>query len=124
MTEELQKLLKEGVVTFEFKKKDGSIRTAKGTLNENYIPKVEVENICLHKKEIDILIKEKYKDLQDYMDANKIELVSISEDNEDYIFKLKKRKVKKNENLIFYYDLEKESFRSFNKENFIRIISE
>ena len=35
----------------------------------------------------------------------------------------KKEKRKVNENLQSYYDLEKESFRSFNKNNFKRIIS-
>ena len=34
MVENLKKSLKEGVVTFQFKKKDGSIRTATGTTNK------------------------------------------------------------------------------------------
>lgn len=36
--EELKKKLHEGVVEFSYRKKDGSIRTAKGTLNDGYIP--------------------------------------------------------------------------------------
>ena len=41
---ELKKSLKKGIVTFQYKKKDGTIRTAKGTTNvsiieDNYIYK-------------------------------------------------------------------------------------
>ena len=36
--EELKKKLHDGVVEFSYRKKDGSIRTARGTLNGGYIP--------------------------------------------------------------------------------------
>jgi hypothetical protein len=36
--EELNKMLHEGIVEFEFIKKDGSVRQAKGTLLAEYLP--------------------------------------------------------------------------------------
>ena len=40
--EELKEKLHTGVVEFSYKKKDGSIRTAKGTLNAKHIPEEHV----------------------------------------------------------------------------------
>ena len=40
--EELKEKLHAGVVEFSYKKKDGSIRTAKGTLNSDFIPEEHV----------------------------------------------------------------------------------
>ena len=40
MVDQLNKALKAGVVTFQFKKKDGTIRTAKGTTNLGTINEV------------------------------------------------------------------------------------
>jgi hypothetical protein len=36
--EEMKSMLKEGIVEFEFIKKDGSVRNAKGTLLAEYLP--------------------------------------------------------------------------------------
>lgn len=41
--EELKEKLREGIVQFEYTKKDGSIRTAKGTLNLDLIKKFGAE---------------------------------------------------------------------------------
>lgn len=37
-TDNLRDLLREGVVDFEYEKKDGTLREAKGTLSPNHIP--------------------------------------------------------------------------------------
>lgn len=118
---ELKELLKEHVVVFEYTKKDGSIRTAKGTLVETYLPEKEPEEFELDKKSVDYLVETKYESFDKYLESNKIELIEESENV--YKFKHKKKERKRNENLVSYYDLDKDEFRSFNKDNFIGIIS-
>ena len=73
--EEFKEMLKNGIVDFEFTKKDGTIRSAKGTLLENYLP------------------------------AQKADSDSTSR--------------KKNDNVVVYFDVEKNAFRSFVKEGFL-----
>ena len=51
--------LKEGVVTFEYKKKDGSVRTAKGTLNDEYLPEKIPDKVYLEAIVISTLMREK-----------------------------------------------------------------
>lgn len=79
---DLKTLLRRGEVKFSYKKKDGTIRHAIGTLNEDLIPKVE-------------------KPVEDTAKAD-----------ED------KPKRKLPAATIFYYDLEKKGFRSFNEFQF------
>ena len=120
--EELINSLKEGVVVFEYVKKDGSTRVARGTLNEKFLPEKEPDEFELDKEGVDTLVGVKYKDMDEYMSLNKIELIGESEDGKNYKFKHKHRKVQKNENLLSYYDLEKEEFRSFDKSNFKKVL--
>lgn len=80
LTKELSKLrlkMKDGAVSFEFEKKDGSIRKAKGTLKNDLIP-------------------EEHR----------------SDD----------RKRKTSETVFNYFDLDKEDWRCFLKQNFLGII--
>ena len=59
MEEKLKELinsLKEGVVVFEYEKKDGSTRVAKGTLNEKFLPEREPDEFELDKESIDTLV--------------------------------------------------------------------
>ena len=74
----LKRLLKKGVVEFEYRKIDGSIRTATGTLKRSLIP-------------------------DEYKDDERIE-----KSNSDEVFR--------------YYDIKKEDFRSFRKDNFRKIL--
>ena len=74
----LKRLLKKGVVEFEYKKIDGSIRKATGTLKKSLIP-------------------------DEYKDDGRIE-----KSNGDEVFT--------------YYDIKKEDFRSFRKDNFRKIL--
>jgi hypothetical protein len=69
---ELQHMLHNEEVVFEFRKKDGSIRQAKGTLIESYLP------------------------------ASNGKSGKQSSDN-----------------VVVYWDLDKQGFRSFVKENFV-----
>lgn len=39
----LRNMLKKGMVKFEYKKKDGTIRKAEGTLNKSLIPEIDKE---------------------------------------------------------------------------------
>ena len=74
----LKRLLKKGVVEFEYKKIDGSIRKAAGTIKRSLIP-------------------------DEYKDDERIE-----KSNSDEVFT--------------YYDIKKEDFRSFRKDNFRKIL--
>lgn len=72
----LRKLLKAGVVEFSYKKKDGSLRKAKGTLKPSLIPETDSD---------DERIKNTNKDC------------------------------------FTYYDLKRDDWRTFIKDNFIEI---
>ena len=76
--DEFSNLLKEGIVEFEFIKKDGTVRSAKGTLEPSLLPPPKPEG-----------------------------------DSEVAAPR------KKNESVFVYYDLEKNSFRSFVKASFL-----
>ena len=71
--EELKEMLKNDIVEFEFIKKDGSVRTAKGTLMAEHLPPLKENN----------------------------------------------NSRKPNENVVVYFDMEKQSWRSFVKESFV-----
>lgn len=122
-TEELKTALKNGVVVFEYTKKDGTKRIARGTLNENLLPETEPDEFELDKTGVDSLVESKYGSFEEYLENNKIEHIGESEDGTKYLFRHKKKERKKNENIVSYYDLDKDEFRSFNKENFIGVIS-
>ena len=48
--EEFSKMLREGIVDFEFIKKDGSVRKAKGTLVADYLPTSTADSDCSTRK--------------------------------------------------------------------------
>lgn len=120
--EEFKEALKNGVVVFEYTKKDGTKRIAKGTLNENLLPELEPEQFELEKDGVDALISVKYSSMEEYTEKNSVELIGESEDGKKYIFRHKKKERAKNESVITYYDLEKDEFRSFKKDRFIGIV--
>lgn len=72
----LRKLMKSGVVDFSYKKKDGRLRKAKGTLNTNLIPETDSDD---------------------------------------------KRLKSTNTDCFTYYDLKRDDWRTFIKDNFIEI---
>lgn len=72
---EFSNMLHEGIVNFEFVKKDGTVRSAKGTLLQEYLPTPNSDSDSTPRK--------------------------------------------KNENVMVYFDMEKNSFRSFVKESFV-----
>ena len=71
--EEMKNLLHTGIVNFEFIKKDGSVRKAKGTLLAEHLPAPKADS----------------------------------------------KPHKKNDNVVVYFDLDKNEFRSFVKESFV-----
>lgn len=73
--EEFKEMLHNGIVDFEFTKKDGTIRSAKGTLLENYLPSTKADSDSTPRK--------------------------------------------KSDNVVVYFDVEKNAFRSFVKESFL-----
>ena len=73
--EEFSKMLHEGIVDFEFIKKDGSVRQAKGTLVAEHLPAPKADSDAPARKT--------------------------------------------NENVLVYFDMEKQSFRSFVKSSFV-----
>lgn len=72
---EFNKMLHEGVVDFEFVKKDGSVRQAKGTLLAEHLPAPKADSDGTSRKT--------------------------------------------SENVMVYFDMEKQAFRSFVKESFV-----
>ena len=73
--QEFKEMLHRGIVEFEFVKKDGSIRQAKGTLVAEHLPAPKADSDAPARKT--------------------------------------------NENVLVYFDMEKQSFRSFVKSSFL-----
>ena len=118
--DDLARMLKEGTVIFEYAKKDGSVRVAKGTMNEDYLPERIPEQITFDVEAINELMKAKnIPTLEEYARGNGLTVVGTVGDK--YVFIPIKEK-KKNENIFTYYDIEKDAFRSFNKDNFLGIV--
>lgn len=123
--------LKERVVTFEYKKLDGSVRTATGTMMESYIPEKLPDVIYLDLEAVDALMKAKnIKTLEEYAKENGLEYMYVSSHPETnktvYVFVPAREKRKLSEetlvSLMTYYDVEKDAFRSFKKDNFLGIV--
>lgn len=72
----LKKLLKQGVVEFSYKKKDGSVRKAKGTLKDELLPDTDKND---------------------------------------------ERKKNLSKDCFYYYDLKRDDYRCFIKDNFLEI---
>ena len=72
----LKRLLKNGVVEFSYKKKDGSVRKAKGTLKDELLPETDRDD---------------------------------------------ERKKNLSKECFYYFDLKRDDFRCFLKDNFIEI---
>lgn len=123
--DDLARMLKEGVVTFEYAKKDGTARIAKGTMQDDLLPEKLPARIVFEVEVINELMKAKnIPTLEDYARANGLRVFGMSQiegEKPKYIF-VPIKENKKNENVFTYYDLEKDAFRSFNKENFKGII--
>ena len=73
--QEFSEMLRNGIVDFEFVKKDGSIRQAKGTLVAEHLPAQKADSDAPARKT--------------------------------------------NENVLVYFEMEKQSFRSFVKSSFV-----
>ena len=72
----LKRLLKNGVVEFSYKKKDGSVRKAKGTLNDELLPETDRDD---------------------------------------------ERKKNLSKECFYYFDLKRDDFRCFIRDNFLEI---
>lgn len=119
----LNEELKKGVVTFEYTKKDGTLRTAKGTLNDELLPERVPERITFDTAAIDALMYAKGIDsLEDYAKENGLEYLGVVGTLPNFQYSFKRAERKHNENLVSYYDVEKDSFRSFIKDNFLGIV--
>lgn len=120
----LKDLLKESVVVFEYKKKDGSIRKSRGTWNKEIVEKLlppKEPEIKLEKKVVDLIIKEHdYKDISEYSFENNV--VFEYEDEDYYYFNPKKRTRVSPEGQTIYFDLDKMSTRSFINDNYLGVI--
>ena len=73
--QEFSEMLRNGIVEFEFVKKDGTVRQAKGTLVAEHLPAPKADSDSKPRKQ--------------------------------------------NENVLVYFDMEKQSFRSFVKSSFV-----
>ena len=119
--EDLLEEMKNGVVTFEYTKADGSVRTARGTLNDEYLPEKLPDTLVFEKDVIDaLMVAKEILTLEDYAKENGLKFVFCSDHN--YVFEPLNKDVEYSSNLVRYYDIEKDHFRSFKKENFLGII--
>ena len=122
--DDLARMLKEGVVTFEYVKKDGTARVAKGTMNEELLPEKIPDRVSFDVAAINELMKAKdIPTLEDSARENGLRVFGTIEieGQQKYVFvPIKAKKV--NEDQFTYYDVEKDAFRSFKKENFKGII--
>lgn len=119
----LNEELKKGVVIFEYTKKDGTVRTAKGTLNDNLLPEKLPNRITFNTEAIDALMYAKNIDtLEEYAKANGLEYLGVIGTLPNLQYEFKKVDRVHNDNMVSYYDVEKDSFRSFVKDNFLGIV--
>ena len=130
--EDLARELKAGVVTFEYVKLDGTARVAKGTMNEELLPEKIPDILELNKEAIDaLMVAKNIRSIDEYARENGLEYMGIRGGTETtgedaYVFSPIKDKRKLSEktleSMFTYYDVEKDAFRSFKKENFKGII--
>ena len=111
--EVLNEELKKGVVTFEYTKKDGTVRTAKGTLNDELLPEKLPDRVTFDTDAIDALM---------YAKANGLEYMGVVGTLPKFQYVFKKAEKSHNENQVSYYDVDKDAFRSFVKDNFLGIV--
>ena len=134
---ELKSKLHEGEVEFTYRKKDGSIRRAVGTLCEKLLPKTTpmdtYEITCIEwdasETDIDEHKLPQHCRVKIFADTPEDDVEGeLSEAlTENYGFchngfaysKLEKKQKKLPEGTIFYYDLDKGGFRSFNEDQLI-----
>ena len=134
---ELKSKLHEGEVEFTYRKKDGSIRRAVGTLCEKLLPKTTpmdtYEITCIewdasetdideHKLpqhcRVKIFADTPEDDVEGELSEALIENYGFCHNGFAYS-KLEKKQKKLPEGTIFYYDLDKGGFRSFNEDQLI-----
>lgn len=121
--EVLNEELKKGVVTFEYTKKDGSVRTAKGTLNDELLPEKIPDRVTFDTDAIDALMYAKgINTLEEYAKANGLEYLGVVGTLPKFQYVFKKAEKSHNENQVSYYDVDKDAFRSFVKDNFLGIV--
>lgn len=119
----LNEELRKGVVTFEYTKKDGTVRTAKGTLNDELLPEKLPDRITFDTEAIDALMYAKgINTLEEYAKANGLEYLGVICTLPNLQYEFKKAEKSHNENQVTYYDVDKDAFRSFVKNNFLGIV--
>ena len=106
---DLQSGMVEGIVTFSFIKKDGTIREAVGTLN------VELITTIMKGKRFNRLQELAKKVVEGYNQKNVAELKEFF----DRITKEDGNGKQRPEHLVQYFDIQKLAFRSFIKDNLV-----
>lgn len=110
------------VVSFYFLDGDGKVQAAKGTTMRELIEEKMGENIVFDRKSIDTLIEAKnIRDIKEYALENGITLVNSDESN--YIFRQINETLKEDEEGLYYYDVDNETFNVLKNNDFIKIIS-
>ena len=122
-----EELLENNIITFQYKKKDGSIREARGTKNSKYISDtcpfdLERDSIRFEKEPIDKLVDLRYEDVNDYAMSNGLSLLLVPTDDKHYYFVPLKREKKYSPDVINYFDIDKKEYRSFRIDNYIGVI--
>lgn len=113
-------LLNERVVIFDVINDNNFIKQIKGTMCKDFLPEEIPDIIVFEKEVIDKLMKLKHiSSLGDYAKENGLKFFRLEEGN--YVFKpIKKESV--SNSMIVYYDVEKDSYESFDSNNFIGIV--
>lgn len=118
----LKEMLQQGEVKFSYRKADGTVRTARGTLSKDMLPKKE--KVRFPVAAIDALMEAKdIKTMEEYAEPNGLVYVGrmdIEGCEPEYIFEHVGRS-RNVEGYFTYFDLDKNEFRTFIEENYIGI---
>lgn len=124
----LDENLKNRIILFEYRKKDGTIRRAKGTMNEDFILQHtaphETDTWEVEVEVIDELLKvHSYNDVLEYASENDLVYVGIK--GKSYVFERRKIAPKRCPIPVtqrIYFDIDRNELRSFLVDNFLGVI--
>lgn len=135
MLSTLKQLLHDGVVKFTYKKANGEIRNAKGTTAAELVPVEEETDTYLltdiqwnaeelvnypAKLRVKVPVTVAENDINDYINDRLLEEYGVYHNGFLYE-KLAPRKKPENPSSVRYFDLNKNEWRSFNKDRLISI---
>lgn len=117
--EQFAERLGNGIVHFSYRKSDGSIREAFGTVNQNLIPKYKSDKVTSLLEAVHDLsqtvskVRQTSKNVSQFDDTVFDVPMEVLEEALKPFQPKEKRPYTQNEEWVNYYDLEKQEFRKF-----------